>query len=376
MIRSWIAVAVKDIYINVMEQGFYAIGEGSMRQGFGGPLTTANGLGAFQFRDIHPQILLGTASDRYAGWLGQIYTRERYEGRTARRTNKVGGKSFVEETLPVESVEEYFEHFSVLEIDYTFYSLLLDEAQKPTQTYHVLRKYREHMKERDRVLLKVPQVVSAQKLRRGGQYLANETYLNAGMFTERFHGPALEILGAGLAGMIFEQEYQRKQDRVPAGQVAEALDRFFESVPKDTRYHLELRTDSYLSAPVFEVLERHGVGQALSHWTWLPPLRKQLAKADHRVFNGEKRRIVRLMTPIGTRYEDAYAKAHPFDKLIEGMLQPQMLRETADLMHLAIQDDIQTMILINNRAGGNAPMIAQRLVEAFLKQEVAPSSKP
>ena len=95
----------------------------------------------FQFRDLHPKILLGTASDRYAGWIGQIYTKERYEGRISRRTNTVGGKSFVEEVLPVESVEEYFEHFRVLEIDYTFYSLLMDEDGKPTQNYHVLKRY-------------------------------------------------------------------------------------------------------------------------------------------------------------------------------------------------------------------------------------------
>ncbi len=338
-------------------------------------LTTAKSPDAFQFRNIHPQVLLGTASDRYAGWLGQIYTRDRYEGRTTRRTNTVGGKAFVEETLPVESVEEYFEHFSVLEIDFTFYSLLLDKELKPTQTYHVLRRYREHMKEADRLVLKVPQVVSAQKLRRGGKYLPNETYLNAAMFADRFYGPAVDVLGAALAGMIFEQEYQRKQDRVPVDQMAEALDRFFESVPKDQRYHLELRTDGYLSAPIFQVMEKHGVGQVLSHWTWLPPLRKQLAKADHRVFNGGRRRIVRLMTPIGMRYEDAYAKAHPFDNLVDGMLQPQMVHEAAELMHRAVEENVQTMILINNRAGGNAPMIAQQVVEQFLKGETELSSR-
>ena len=86
----------------------------------------------FQFRNLHPKILMGTASDRYAGWIGQIYTKQRYEGRISRRTNIVGGKSFVEETLPVESVEEYFEHFRVLEIDYTFYSFLMNEDGKPT----------------------------------------------------------------------------------------------------------------------------------------------------------------------------------------------------------------------------------------------------
>ena len=150
--------------------------------------------------------------------------------------------------------------------------------------------------------------------------------------------------------------------------MAEDLDVFFTSVPKDTRYHIELRTDAYLSGPIFEVLEKHGVGQVLSHWTWLPPLRKQLAKADRRVFNSGRQRIVRLMTPIGMRYADAYANAHPFDKLVEGMLQPDMVRETADIMRRAIADSVETSILINNRAGGNAPIIAQKVAEEFLKK--------
>jgi hypothetical protein len=74
------------------------------------------------------------------------------------------------------------------------------------------------------------------------------------------------------------------------------------------------------------------------------------------------------MTPIGTRYEDAYAKAHPFDKLVERMMQPDMVRETAEIMKKAIEDNVETSILINNRAGGNAPMIAQKVAEEFLRK--------
>ncbi len=86
----------------------------------------------FYFKDIHPSIFLGTTSDRYAGWIGQIYSKERYTGRINRRTNVVGGKKFIEEVLPVDSVEEYFEHFRVLEIDYTFYWPLTEPDGTPT----------------------------------------------------------------------------------------------------------------------------------------------------------------------------------------------------------------------------------------------------
>ena len=128
-------------------------------------------LDTFRFRDLDPKIYLGTASDRYAGWLGQIYTKERYQGRITRRNHTVGGKSFTEEVLPVGSVEEYFEHFSVLEIDHTFYRPLLETEGKPTQNYHVLRKYRQYMSKNDHLILKVPQMITAQKLRRGSDYL-------------------------------------------------------------------------------------------------------------------------------------------------------------------------------------------------------------
>ena len=323
-------------------------------------------LDRYEFRDLHPNVLIGTASDRYAGWIGQIYSRERYGNRITRRTNTVGGKSFVEEVLPVESVEEYFEHFGVLEIDYTFYRPLLERDGSPSQNFHVLRKYREHMREGDFLILKAPQMISAQKLRRGGGYIENEDYLNPEVFTRQFFEPAAEVLGPMLRGIVFEQEYQRKQDRVPPEEMAKALDAFFGAAPKDDRYHVELRTESYLSEPVFEILEKHGVGQVLSHWTWLPPLRKQFAQSGGRFLNSGRSCVIRLMTPLRMRYEDAYAKAHPFDKMVEGMLQSSMLEDTAQLMRTGIEQGVQVNVIINNRSGGNAPEIARMAVERFL----------
>ncbi len=319
----------------------------------------------FYFKDIHPNIFLGTTSDRYAGWIGQIYSKERYTGRINRRTNVVGGKKFVEQVLPIDSVEEYFEHFRVLEIDYTFYRPLTEPDGTPTQNYRLLSHYSQFIKEGDRLILKVPQEISAQRFHRGKEYIPNDDYLNPEIFTHQFYHPALEVLGKSLSGFIFEQEYQKFKDRPSENQMAESLDAFFGAVPKDPRYHVELRTESYLTPPVFEVLEKHGVGQILSHWTWLPPLRRQFARAGNKVFNSNRELIVRLVTPIDMRYEVAYAKAHPFDRLIEGMLQPKMIEETAQLMHKGIEMGVKVNVLVNNRTGGNAPLIARMIAEKF-----------
>ena len=321
----------------------------------------------FYFRGLHPHVFLGTASDRYAGWLGQIYSEERYTNRISRRKKTVGGKSFVEEVLPVESVEEYFQHFHVLELDFTFYRLLLEEDGTPTPNYHVLQRYRQHLKEGDNLILKVPQAICAQKVWRRGKFVENNTYLNGEIFIRQFYDPAVTILGPFLTGLIFEQEYQRKKDRTSPQELATALDQFFEEIPTENRYHLELRTEAYLAPQVFKVMEKHGVGQVLSHWTWLPSLSKQFAQSGRRFFNSGGQNIIRLMTPSGARYEEAYAQAHPFNTLVQSMLNPSMVEETADLMWEAIDNNIRINIIVNNRAGGNAPLVGRQVAMRFLE---------
>lgn len=72
------------------------------------------------------------------------------------------------------------------------------------------------------------------------------------------------------------------------------------------------------------------------------------------------------MTSIGLRYEDAYAKAYPFDKLLDEMFNPEMVEEAVGLLQKGIEDDVETVVIINNWAGGNAPLLPQRIAEEFL----------
>ena len=72
------------------------------------------------------------------------------------------------------------------------------------------------------------------------------------------------------------------------------------------------------------------------------------------------------MTPIGKRYEEAFAQAHPFDKLVEGMLSPGLVQDTVELMKRAAEKELDLFLIINNRAGGNAPLIAQEMAREFL----------
>jgi len=323
----------------------------------------------FRFGNLHPNVFVGTASDRYAGWIGQIYSGERYRKRITRRSKRLGGRTFQEEVLPVESVIEYFLHFPVLELDFTFYRPLLDRNLEPTQNYRVLEAYQKYLRKDDRLILKVPQAVFAQRLRRGGEFIANPDYLNPEIFVRHFYEPAAAVLGGSVRGFIFEQEFQPQKDRIPAEEFAAALDIFLEAIPKDDRYHVEVRTESLLSRPYFDVLAKHGVGQVLSHWTWLPPLRRQFIHAGLRFLNAGNSSVMRLMTPLRVRYEEAYARAFPFNEMVAGMMSPRMVEDAVALMLEAVGRDMHINVLINNRAGGNAPQIAQEVAKRFLEKQ-------
>ena len=117
---------------------------------------------------------------------------------------------------------------------------------------------------------------------------------------------SLFVSGKPVAGPVFEYKRNSK--------LSLDLDEFSGKIPKDTRAHIELRTEAYWVIPVFDVLENHGVGLVFSHWTWLPLLRKQFAKVNKMLSNSGRQVVIRLMTPLRMSCEDSYAKAFPLTK--------------------------------------------------------------
>jgi hypothetical protein len=62
-------------------------------------------------------------------------------------------------------------------------------------------------------------------------------------------------------------------------------------------------------------------------------------------------------------YEDSYAKAFPFDKTVDGMMNPEMIDETIQIIKEGIRRRKRMNLIINNRAGGNGPIIAQEIAK-------------
>src|SRR5690606_22181860 len=153
----------------------------------------------FDFRRLHACLRFGTASDRYAGWIDQVYPRDVWAGEVTTRSKRVGRASFEERMLPVASVEDYFLHFGVLELDFPFYRPFVEADGKPSNTLFTLRQYAEHAPANARFLLKAPQAFTARTLRQRAdgktQHVPNPDYLDAKAYTDRFLVPAMDALG-------------------------------------------------------------------------------------------------------------------------------------------------------------------------------------
>ncbi len=329
----------------------------------------------FEFHTVHPAVRFGTASDRYAGWIGQVYPPD-FENEVKTRKRRLQGKTFEERTLPIASVRNYFGHFSILELDFTFYRPLKNPDGSPSNNHFVLSQYAREAPDAGLFFLKVPQKFSARTLRRSDKgkvrYVDNPDFLDAGAYLKQFHAPASEILGNRLVGVIFEQEYQRKSDGPsPEDNVAE-LDGFFEQIPNEIQAHLELRSPHLLTPEYFAWLESLGLGFVFSHWTWLPPIREQWKQCGERFSAADGNVITRLLTPLRMPYAEAYALAHPFDAPVPALCESTQARDMVlDVTALALRawhNGSMVNIISNNRAWGNAPALAQAVAYRILEE--------
>ena len=328
----------------------------------------------FDLRRIHPTLCFGSASDRYAAWIDQIYPRDVWAGEVKTRRKKVGNESVEERLLPIASVEDYFLHFGVLEIDFTYYRPLIEATGKPSTNLFTLEHYAEAAPHNARFLLKAPQQFVARRVRQrvDGRtvYVDNPDYLDARAFTTRFVEPAMSKLGVKLAGIIVEQPYERARESPPPDTFVAELDRFFSDVPEGPAYHLEVRSSHLLTPAYVEWLTNRELGFCFSHWQWLPPLIDQWRLIGEQFTSATDSAILRLIQPRDMTFNESFTRAYPFDAPAPGLSDTadarRMINEATALMYKAIEAGVMLDVIGNNRAWGNTPELAKTLAHRFL----------
>jgi uncharacterized protein YecE (DUF72 family) len=285
-------------------------------------------------------IWLGTSSWKYEGWLGQIYTRERYLSR---------GK-FSQKRFEAECLAEYAETFPVVCGDFSFY-------QFPSPEYW--HKLFTSAPPSLRFALKVPEEVTCEVFPKHPRYgpragVRNPAYLDPETLRALFLEP-LEPYAKQLTPLIFEFG---ARTGLPI-EFVDRLDRFLEALPGTFRYAVEVRNREFLVPRYFESLRAHGAAHVFNAWTRMPTLREHMAIAD--AFTADFT-VTRALLRAGRAYEDAVAMFTPYDQIRDE--NPEAREALRALIRRMREERRAAYIFVNNRLEGNAPETIRGVVEA------------
>jgi uncharacterized protein YecE (DUF72 family) len=280
-------------------------------------------------------IFIGTSSWKYEGWIGQIYSRSRYQTR-----GRFSLKRFNDECL-----SEYAETFPIVCGDFSFY-------QFPSPDYW--RKLFGASPPTLQFAFKAPEEVTVKQFPRHPRYGPragddNSSFLDAELFQTSF----LDLLAPyrpRVATLILEFGSFAKQCYPDVGAFLEELDPFLAALPRDFRYAVEIRNPDFLSPEYFVCLRSHCVAHVFNAWTRMPEIGVQMHLRDVHTADFT---VARALLRRGRPYEEAVEKFTPYARVQDP--NPETRQALRLLIAHARQRHEPSYIFVNNRLEGNAP---------------------
>ncbi len=203
-------------------------------------------------------IFIGGSSWKYEGWLGQIYSRSRYQVR-----GRFSKKLFEETCL-----SEYATVFPAVCGDFSFY-------QFPADTFWA--KLFRQTPEAFRWGFKVPEQITVPAWPVHPRYGAlagrdNPTFLDFTLLDQAFLR-ALEPYRNQVGVLIFEFGALRQT----RAEFVTALDAFLARLPAGWKFAVEIRNAEFLAPDYFACLRAHRVTHVYNAWSRMPEIAEQLA---------------------------------------------------------------------------------------------------
>jgi uncharacterized protein YecE (DUF72 family) len=280
-------------------------------------------------------IYAGCSSWKYEGWLGQIYTPERY---------RVRG-SFSRKRFASSCLAEYAETFPLVGGDFSFYQFptreywaQLIESGPPSLQYG----------------LKVPEEITVKRWPPHPRYgpragEENPSFLSAELFGTQFVD-ALAAYRDQVAVLILEFGTFARNLYGGVEEFLRELDEFLELAKGRFRLAVEIRNPEFLGSEYFGCLREHGVAHVLNSWTRMPPLGEQMRMPG--VWTADFAVSRALLRP-GRSYEAAVDRFAPYGEVQEP--QPEVRQALRDLISICQEEDRTAFLFVNNRLEGNAP---------------------
>ncbi len=280
-------------------------------------------------------IHFGTSSWAFEGWQGIVYFKDYPAGRFKR-----------------DCLKEYAadQRFSTVGMDLFFY-------QPPTES--ILKQYADQLPPDFKTCSKVWEQLTIYRYPNQSRYgklkgQVNPNFLNPALFVNKVLEPHQKVFRNHTGPFIFEFQYIKAAEKT-IEEFSQQLDAFFEVIPKDFEYSVEIRNKNFLHTKYFDVLRKHKVAHVFNQWSYMPSISEQL---KHDAITADFL-VARILTPLGMSYEATVKKFEPFDKIINPLL--EMRADVMKLVEIAIQSRKIAYLLINNRAEGCAPLTIAEL---------------
>lgn len=299
-------------------------------------------LGTRLKRLAESKLFAGTSSWKYEGWLGSIYSPERYSSRG--RFSRV---KFERECL-----KEYSEVFCTVSGDFAFYQFptvafwkdLFEQVERPFQFG-----------------FKAPEEITAPAFPNHERYgaragRANSSFLHATTFGEQFLQP-LEQYREFVGVIVFEFPAAAGRLFAPK-RFADLLGRFFRALPKTFRYGVEIRSPELFCPEHFRALREEGVAHVFNSWSQMIPLSEQISEPD--AFSAEFT-VCRALTSPGRSYEDSVRLFKPYSSVREP--NGEVRKALRELLVRSRRRGEAAYIFVNNRLEGFSPGTIAAVVE-------------
>jgi len=303
-------------------------------------------------------IYVGTSSWKYEGWLGLIYSPEKYL------------RYF--KTSPPKLQKDRFQRTCLAEYAQTFKTVCLDAGFYQFPTAKLLDGYFSQVPADFRMSLKVTEDITVKKFpnlprygKRAGQI--NDRFLDVDIFVANFLTP-LEPYRAQIGTLFFEFSQFRADDWERGREFVAYLDGFLDKLPKGWDYSVEIRNESLLHPRYFEVLRQNGAAHTLNSWSRMPPVGEQMRMIGVETADFCSARF--LLRP-GRNYEQAVEAFSPYKEIKEPNAEAR--QSLAKLLGRATFSRARRRyIYVNNRLEGCAPWTIVAALEAAVAEAGGP----
>ena len=285
-------------------------------------------------------VFLGTSSWKYPGWLGLLYDEQRYVWR-----GKYAHSRFERDCL-----EEYSQVFQTVCVDAGYYRF-----PSPEHIDGLVKQTPPGFK----FCFKVTDEITARtfsNLPRHGAKAGqrNEHFLNADLFRAAFLAscePHKDRIGV----LIFEFSHFHPRDFERGRDFVDRLDTFLGRLPQGWQYGVEIRNRTFLCAPYFEVLRKHGVTHVMNNWTQMPTIAEQMGIEG--VFTADDFTAARFLLKPGRTFERAVEMFSPYNATKEVYPEARAAAMALITRRLEVARTRLTrpsFLFVNNRLEGNA----------------------